>query len=161
MRLLNLFHNPNTLPMKSIALAIMVFISSEMVAQLITVKLDTTQFFEHSALLSTPQAIKSGKLVYKELYEHKSKIVVSFDLNNMKEAFDNKEFDIIKINESNNIIDVVVEENGHECLVVLGETHEGGLMYIFEYHEGDLIKGFFSKDPEILSETQPRVVESE
>jgi len=144
--------------MKSIALAIMVFISSEIGAQLITVKLDTTQFFEHSALLSTPQAIKSGKLTYKDLYEHKSKMIVSFDLVNMKEAFSTYEFDIIKINESNNIIDITVNENGHECLVVLGETHEGGLMYIFEYHEGDLIKGFFSKDPEVIqSEMHLRV----
>jgi hypothetical protein len=136
--------------MKSIALAIMVFISSEIGAQLITVKLDTTQFFEHSALLSTPQAIKSGKLTYKDLYEHKSKMIISFDLANMKEAFSTYEFDIIKINESKNILDITVNENGHECLVVLGETHEGGLMYIFEYHEGDLIKGFFSKDPEVI-----------
>jgi hypothetical protein len=147
--------------MKSTALAIMVFISSEMVAQLITVKLNTIQYFEHSALLSTPQAIESGKLVYKDLYEMKPKWTLKFDFNNMTESFSNKEFDIIKINESNNIIDIVVEENGHECLFVLGETHEGGLIFIFEYHEGDLIKGFFSKDPEILSETQPRVVESE
>ena len=144
--------------MKSISLAIMVFISSEIGAQLITVKLDTTQFFEHSALLSTPQAIQSGKLTYKDLYEHKSKMIVSFDLVNMKEAFSTYEFDIIKINESNNIIDITVNENGHECLVVLGETDEGGLMYIFEYHEGDLIKGFFSKDPEVIqSEMHLRV----
>ena len=92
----------------------------------------------------------------------KPKWTLKFDFNNMKEAFSNKEFEIIKINESSNIIDIMVEENGYECQVVLGETHEGGLMYIFEYREGDLIKGFFSKDPEIIqSETQPRAVESE
>ena len=72
------------------------------------------------------------------------------------------EFDIIKINESNNVIDIIVKEEGYECLVVLGETHEGGLMYSFEYHEGDLIKGFFSKDPEIIqSEIQKTIGESE
>jgi hypothetical protein len=149
--------------MKILALALLVFISQvEMNAQVITVKLDTIQYFEHSALLSTPQAIKSGKLVYKDLYEMKPKWTLKFDFNNMKEAFSNKEFEIIKINESSNIIDIMVEENGYECQVVLGETYEGGLMYIFEYREGDLIKGFFSKDPEIIqSETQPRVVESE
>jgi hypothetical protein len=149
--------------MKTIALALLVFISPvEMNAQVITVKLDTIQYFEHSALLSTPQAIKSGKLVYKDLYEMKPKWTLKFDFNNMKEAFSNKEFEIIKINESSNIIDIMVEENRYECQVVLGETHEGGLMYIFEYREGDLIKGFFSKDPEIIqSETQPRVVEYE
>ena len=149
--------------MKSVVLfAVMLISQVVLTAQIITVKLDTTQFFEHSALLSTSQAIEIGKLVYKELYEHKSEMIVTFDLNNMKEAFDNKEYDIIKINESNNIIDITVNENGHECLVVLGETHEGGLMYIFEYHEGDLIKGFFSKDPEIIkSESQTRFLDTE
>ena len=139
-------------------LSALVLFHLNVIAQVITVKLDTTQFFEHSALLSTPQAIKSGKLTYKDLYEHKSKMIISFDLVNMKEVFSTYEFDIIKINESKNIIDITVNENGHECLVVLGETHEGGLMYIFEYHEGDLIKGFFSKDPEVIqSEMHLRV----
>jgi hypothetical protein len=143
-------------------LCMVVLFHLNMNAQVITVKLDTIQYFEHSALLSTPQAIKSGKLIYTNLYEHKPKMILAFDFNNMKESFSNKEFDIIKINESNNIIDIVVEENGHECLIVLGETDEGGLMYIFEYRDGDLIKGFFSKDPEIIqSETQKRVMESE
>lgn len=118
--------------------------------QIITVNLDTTQFFEHSALISTPQAIETGKLVYKDLYEHKPNLSLTFDLNNMVESFSNYTFNIVKVNDSNNIIDVVVNENGHDCLVVLGETHEGGNMYIFEYRDGDLIKGFFSKDPVIL-----------
>ncbi|MFM7233863.1 MAG: hypothetical protein ACKOZM_04680 [Flavobacteriales bacterium] len=147
--------------MKSIVLTIMILISSKMAGQLITVKLDTTQFFEHSALLSTPQAIELGKLVYKDLYEHKTKLILAFDFNNMKESYLKYEFAIVKINKSSNIIDVVVDENGNECQVVLGETHEGGLMYIFEYRDGDLIKGFFSKDPEFfVSEAQPQVVES-
>ena len=143
-------------------LSALVLFHLNVIAQVITVKLDTIQYFEHSALLSTPQAIESGKLVYNDLYEMKQKWTVKFDFNNMKESFSNKEFEIIKINESNNIIDIIVKEEGYECLVVLGETHEGGLMYIFEYRDGDLIKGFFSKDPEIIqSETQQCVTESE
>ena len=138
----------NPTQMKNTILTIaLVFLNSISNSQVITVNLDTTQYFEHSALLSTPQAIRSGKLVYKDLYEHKPNLVLTFDLNNMIESFSGYTFDIIKVNESNNIIDVVVSENGVECLAVLGETHEGGNMYIFEYREGDLIKGFFSKDP--------------
>jgi hypothetical protein len=131
----------------TIALVFLSFISN---SQVITVNLDTIQYFEHSALLSTPQAIRSGKLVYRDLYEHKPNLVLTFDLNNMNESFSGYTFDIIKVNKSNNIIDIVVSENGYDCLVVLGETHEGGNMYIFEYKEGDLIKGFFSKEPVFL-----------
>ena len=135
---------------KSLLLLLFVIVTNVINSQIITVSLDTTQFFEHSALISTPQAIRTGKLVYKDLYEHKPNLSLTFDLSSMVESFSNYTFNIVKVNDSNNIIDVVVNENGHDCLVVLGETHEGGNMYIFEYRDGDLIKGFFSKDPVIL-----------
>ena len=135
---------------KSLLLFLFVIVTNVISLQIITVSLDTTQFFEHSALISTPQAIRTGKLVYKDLYEHKPNLSLTFDLSSMVESFSNYTFNIVKVNDSNNIIDVVVNENGHDCLVVLGETHEGGNMYIFEYRDGDVIKGFFSKDPVIL-----------
>ena len=135
---------------KSLLLLLFVIVTNVISSQIITVSLDTTQFFEHSALISTPQAIRTGKLVYKDLYEHKPNLSLTFDLDGMVESFSNYTFNIVKVNDSNNIIDVVVNENGHDCLVVLGETHEGGNMYIFEYRDGDVIKGFFSKDPVIL-----------
>ena len=135
---------------KSLLLFLFVIVTNVISSQIITVSLDTTQFFEHSALISTPQAIRTGKLVYKDLYEHKPNLSLTFDLSSMVESFSNYTFNIVKVNDSNNIIDVVVNENGHDCLVVLGETHEGGNMYIFEYRDGDVIKGFFSKDPVIL-----------
>ena len=135
---------------KSLLLLLFVIVTNVINSQIITVSLDTTQFFEHSALISTPQAIRTGKLVYKDLFEHKPNLSLTFDLSSMVESFSNYTFNIVKVNDSNNIIDVVVNENGHDCLVVLGETHEGGNMYIFEYRDGDVIKGFFSKDPVIL-----------
>ncbi len=106
--------------MKSIALAIMVFISSELVAQLITVKLDTCQFFEHSALMSTPQAIESGSLVYKKLYSNIPNFEVTFNIEKRVETYNNYDFEIIEINPSSNILDLVVKERDLTSLVVLG-----------------------------------------
>ena len=128
----------------TIALVLLSFISN---SQVITVYLDTCQFFEHSVLMSTPQAIKSGKLVYKTLHENKPNYVVKFDLNNKIETHSGFDCEIIKINPSNNILDVVVDEGPRISLTVFGETEEGGIMYIYEYKEGDLMKGFFSLDP--------------
>ncbi len=116
-------------------------------SQVITVYLDTCQFFEHSALMSTPQAISSGKLVYKTLHENKPNYVVKFDLNNKIESHNGFDCKIVKINPSSNILDVEVNEGTGISLTVLGETEEGGLMYIYQYREGDLMKGFFSLDP--------------
>ena len=134
--------------MKSTIITItFILLSLVSISQVVTVYLDTCQFFEHSVLMSTPQAIRSGKLVYKTLHENKPNYVVKFDLNNKIEShsgFDNK---IIKINQSSNILDVEVNDGPEISLTVLGETEEGGIMYIYEYRDGDLMKGFFSKDP--------------
>jgi len=131
----------------TITLVLLSFISN---SQVITVYLDTCQFFEHSVLMSTPQAIKSGKLVYKTLHENKPNYVVKFDLNNKIETHSGFDCEIIKINPSNNILDVVVDEGPRISLTVFGETEEGGIMYIYEYKEGDLMKGFFSKNPQFI-----------
>ena len=134
--------------MKSTIITItFILLSLVSISQVVTVYLDTCQFFEHSVLMSTPQAIRSGKLVYKTLHENKPNYVVKFDLNNKIEShsgFDNK---IIKINQSSNILDVEVNDGPEISLTVLGETEEGGIMYIYEYRDGDLMKGFFSKNP--------------
>lgn len=132
---------------KSLLLLLFVIVTNVISSQIITVSLDTTQFFEHSALISTPQAIESGKLVYKKLYEHKPNFVVKYDINRKVECHSGLENQIIEVNTSTNILDIVVQQGKQTSLIVLGETDEGGIMYIFEYLEGDVIKGFFSKNP--------------
>ena len=132
---------------KSLLLLLFVIVTNVISSQIITVSLDTTQFFEHSALISTPQAIESGELVYKKLYEHKPNFVVKYDINRKVECHSGLENQIIEVNTSTNILDIVVQQGKQTSLIVLGETDEGGIMYIFEYLEGDVMKGFFSKNP--------------
>lgn len=135
---------------KLLLLLLSILLTTIVSSQVITVKLDTCQFFEHSALMSTPQAIESGQLVYKKLYENKPNFVVKFDLNRQIETYKDYDFSIITVNPSTNIVDVVVKENDLTSLIVLGETEEGNIMYIYEYRDGDLIKGFFSINPEFV-----------
>jgi hypothetical protein len=135
---------------KSLLLLLFVIVTNVISSQIITVTLDTCQFFEHSALMSTPKAIESGQLVYKKLYENKPNFVVQFDLNRQIETYKDYDFSIITVNPSTNIVDVVVKENDLTSLIVLGETEEGNIMYIYEYKDGDLIKGFFSINPEFV-----------
>lgn len=135
---------------KSLLLLLFVIVTNVISSQVITVKLDTCQFFEHSSTMSTPQAIESGQLVYKKLYENKPNFVVKFDLNKQIETYKDFDFSIIATNPSKNIVDVIVKENELTSLIVLGETEEGNIMYIYEYRDGDLIKGFFSINPEFV-----------
>jgi hypothetical protein len=137
--------------MRTFALSLLLFSAeSGIQAQVIVVRLDTTQFFEHSRLLSTTQAMETDKLTYTTLYEHKDKFEVRFDLNRGKEFYLGYENDIIQNNNTTNMLDVIIQEGDQESLVILGKTDNGGMMYLFEYHEGDMIKGFFSKNPEII-----------
>lgn len=139
---------------KSLLLLLFVLVTTIVSSQVITVKLDTCQFFEHPSSMSTPQAIESGQLVYKKRYENKPNFEVKFNLNEGIETYKDYDFDIIQINQSTNIVDVVVKENDLTSLIVLGETEEGNIMYIYEYREGDLIKGFFSKNPKFVIENK-------
>jgi len=113
---------------KSLLLLLFVLVTTIVSSQVITVKLDTCQFFEHSSSMSTPQAIESGNLVYKKRYENKPNFEVKFDLGKSIETYKDYDFDIIQINQSTNIIDVVVKENDLTSLIVLGETEEGNIM---------------------------------
>ena len=154
------FKNNN---MKSVVLFVVMFISQVVLtAQIITVKLDTCQFFEHPVNISTPDAGKAGLLVYNELYKYNN-FLVTFDLDK-KISFTHgrNENTIAEINTTSNILDLVVQEKERVSLVVLGATDEGGTIYIYEYKEGELMKGYFCNNPEIIRpEIQKTIGESE
>lgn len=137
--------------MKSIALIVLVVISHiESNAQIITIKLDTCQFFEHPVNISTPDARNVGLLVYNELYKYNN-FLVTFDLDK-KISFTHggNENTIAEINTTSNILDLVVQEKERVSLVVLGATDQGGTIYIYEYKEGELMKGYFCNNPMII-----------
>lgn len=136
--------------MKHIAIALLLHISNYVVnAQIITVEVDTLQNFEHSKMLSTMQAIETGDLIYTTLFECRPFYDVTFDLDKCVEHFSGYENPIIQVNESTNLVDVIVQEGNRECLIILGETDDGGMIYLYEYHDGEIIKGFFTLDPKI------------
>jgi hypothetical protein len=143
--------------MKTIALALLVFISQvEMSAQMITLQMDTCQFFEHPVLMSTMDAAQSGQLVYTKLFAYDN-FLVTFDLNRMKSfTHGDNENTIAQINPSSNVLDLIIEEKERTSLVIYGATDDGGMIYLYEYKEGDLMKGYFCNTPKIIpSENTP------
>jgi hypothetical protein len=81
-----------------------------------------------------------------------SKVIV-YDLNKRVQIFKGVVSPITKINKSSNTLDLEVVENGKTRLVVLGNSPNGGTMYIQEYIEDGMVKGFFSNNPETKKES--------
>jgi len=148
--------------MKTIALALLVLISQlEMRSQVITLQMDTCQFFEHPVLISTTDAARSGQLVYTQLYAYDN-FRVTFDLNRMKSfTHGSNENTIAEINPSSNILDLIIQEKERTSLVIYGATDEGGMIYLYEYKEGDMMKGYFCLGPQIIQSEEPIIKESE
>jgi hypothetical protein len=99
-----------------------------MSAEVITLQMDTCQFFEHPVIMSTTNAAQSGQLVYTQLYAYHS-FLMTFDLNRMKSfTLGDNENTIPEVNPSSNILDRKIQEKERTSLVIYGATDEGGMI---------------------------------
>ena len=138
---------------KSILISFFVFVTTIVSSQVITVSIDTAGYFEHSAFISTPTALETNNITYLSTFWFPDSKVIVYDLNKRVQIFKGVVSPITKINKSSNTLDLEVVENGKTRLVVLGNSPNGGTMYIQEYIEDGMVKGFFSNNPETKKES--------
>ena len=138
---------------KSILISFFVFVTTIVSSQVITVSIDTAGYFEHSALISTPAALETDDITYLSTFWFPDSKVIVYDLNKRVQIFKGIVSPITKINKSSNTLDLEVVENGKTRLVVLGNSPNGGTMYIQEYIEDGMVKGFFSNNPKTKKES--------
>ena len=138
---------------KSILISFFVFVTTIVSSQVITVSIDTAGYFEHSALISTPAALETDDITYLSTFWFPDSKVIVYDLNKRVQIFKGIVSPITKINKSSNTLDLEVVENGKTRLVVLGNSPNGGTMYIQEYIEDGMVKGFFSNNPKPKKES--------
>ena len=112
-------------------------------SQVITVTVTTDQKFNHSADISTIQAMESDAIEYP--YYTVGNNVFVFDLKKRTMSLNGgKTLIISKINKSENTLDCVVLDNGVSVLFVMGETSNGENQFLSEWFSGDKITGYFS-----------------
>lgn len=135
---------------KNILLILFVFVTSIVNSQVITVELDTLQFFSHSLEYNTVEARLNDKIVYDGLRYESIPMSVSFDLDNMVETLNGLVNPIVKINNSTNLIDLEVNENGVIGLCILSTTESGKIIYIYETIRNNQVEGFFVINPTVI-----------
>lgn len=112
-------------------------------AQVITVTATTLQKFNHSANISTIDAIANGAIEYPH-YTVGNNVYV-FDLNKRTMSMNGGAVHAIsKINESENVLDCIVFDNGFDVLYVMGETSNNQTQFLSEWFKEDKIVGYFS-----------------
>ena len=112
-------------------------------SQVITVTVTTDQKFNHSADISTIQAMELDAIQYP--YYTVGNNVFIFDLNKRTMSLNGgKTLIISKINKSENTLDCIVLDNGASVLFVMGETSNGQNQFLAEWFSGDKITGYFS-----------------
>ena len=137
--------------MKCFITSILLLISGVINSQVITVKFDTIQWFQHPSNISTPKARLTNNITYGSLMKCFKTTELTFDLDNMIERY-NGFNNIIKKYNSTNLIDVQVNEGGRIGLCILGKTEDNNMIYLFETIKGDIVEGYFAINPVIIFE---------
>jgi hypothetical protein len=112
-------------------------------SQVITVTATTLQKFNHSSNISTIEAIANDAIEYPH-YTVGNNVYV-FDLNKRTMSMNGGAVNAIsKINESENVLDCIVFDNGFDVLYVMGETSNSQTQFLSEWFNEDKIVGYFS-----------------
>jgi hypothetical protein len=134
----------------TIALVFLSFISN---SQVIEVRYDTAQFFEHGLNISTTDARDNGSIVYDSYLYFPQEVVYTFDLDNKSLTFKGKECPITDVTKSSNILDVQIQSEC-PCMSILGKTTDNQMIFLVECKGKDKIFGFFSLNPKFTIKNQ-------
>ena len=115
-------------------------------SQVVTVTATIIQKFNHSSSISTIDAMETNTIEYPEYIVGDN--TYTFDLNNKTITLKNCKgffsFSIVKINESNNILDCVAFDGVGDVLFVVGETSDSKMQFLMALIDGNKVIGGFS-----------------
>ena len=130
--------------MKTLLLSILtVFSLIEGKADVITVKTTSVRYFNHKTGISTTQAIDLGTIKYLDYLVGKNTLV--FDLDKKTVAINYQEpCAIIQVNESSNLLNCTILDNGVKVNYTLGANGVGDLCFLSEWEWEGKVNGYIS-----------------
>jgi hypothetical protein len=130
--------------MKILLLSILaVFSIIEAKADVITVKTTSVRYFNHTPGISTIQAIDLGTIKYIDLLVGKNTLV--FDLEKKTLKINNQEpCAIIQVNESSNLLNCTILDNGVRVNYILEDNGAGDLCFLSEWEWEGKVNGYIS-----------------
>jgi hypothetical protein len=112
-------------------------------ADIITVRISSVRNFSHISDISTRKAIESGTIKYQDYLVGKNTIV--FDLDKKTVAINNQEpCAIIQVNESRNLLDCAILDNGVRVHYTLEENSAGEICFLSEWVWEGKVSGYIS-----------------
>ena len=130
--------------MKTLALFLLLASSVFAVkADVITVKTTSVRYFNHKTGISTTQAIDLGTIKYLDYLVGKNTLV--FDLEKKTLKINNQEpCAIIQVNESSNLLNCTIPDNGVRVNYTLEENGVGDLCFLSEWEWEGKVNGYIS-----------------
>ena len=130
--------------MKTLLLSILaVFTIIEAKADVITVKTTSVRYFNHTPEISTIQAIDLGTIKYLDYLVGKNTLV--FDLDKKTVAINYQEpCAIIQVNESSNLLNCTILDNGVRVNYTLEANRVGDLCFLSEWEWEGKVNGYIS-----------------
>jgi hypothetical protein len=129
--------------MKAKLLIVMLGIVGNVNADIITVRISSVRNFSHISDISTHKAIEAGTIKYQDYLVGKNTIV--FDLNKKTVTINNQEpCAIIQVNESRNLLDCAILDNGVRVHYTLEENPAGDLCFLSEWVWEGKVNGYIS-----------------
>jgi hypothetical protein len=130
--------------MKILLLSILaVFSIIEAKADVITVKTTSVRYFNHTSEISTIQAIDLGTIKYLDYLVGKNTLV--FDLEKKTLKINNQEpCAIIQVNESSNLLNCTILDNGVRVNYILEDNGAGDLCFLSEWEWEGKVNGYIS-----------------
>ena len=130
--------------MKILLLSILaVFSIIEAKADVITVKTTSVRYFNHTPGISTIQAIDLGTIKYLDYLVGKNTLV--FDLDKKSVAINYQEpCAIIQVNESSNLLNCTILDNGVRVNYILEDNGAGDLCFLSEWEWEGKVNGYIS-----------------
>jgi hypothetical protein len=138
---------------KSLLVSLFVLVTNVIISQVIELRYDTAQFFEHGLNISTTDARDNGSIVYDSYLYFPQEVVYTFDLDNKSLTFKGKECPITDVTKSSNILDVQIQSEC-PCMSILGKTTDNQMIFLVECKGKDKIFGFFSLNPKFTIKNQ-------
>ena len=130
--------------MKTLALFLLLASSVFAVkADVITIKTTSVRYFNHTTGISTTQAIDLGTIKYLDYLVGKNTLV--FDLDKKTVAINYQEpCAIIQVNESSNLLNCTILDNGVKVNYTLEENGVGDLCFLSEWEWEGKVNGYIS-----------------
>lgn len=113
-------------------------------SQIITIVIDSVQNYTRPVGKDVFASRDSNEITYTSFGDLSGDdMVLRYNLDTKQYSVDGKFYKISKVNKTDMVFDLVLNENGFNCFTKLAVTETDKFVYVFEYEKNGIMDGFF------------------